>query len=258
MLFILRKIRKTFMEKNKLSSYLLYAIGEIVLVVVGILIAVQIDNWNDDRLQQIGEQKLLRNLRNDLQADWVQLDSMIQVSGRKIAAAKNIKKRADQDSVGSLYDFSNMMMALIFVDEFKPNQNTYNEMVNSGNLSKLKNEELKLRLMGLNRTYEIIDGLQAHVRNDFNTFLVTFEEYIEWGSYYNLRKSNIPQIVVYDSVRIEKNKRQMEMDALQLLDDKVFLNNIFLIEVNFNYYLNLAKETKSEIQQIISVIDKGL
>lgn len=246
------------MEKNKLSAYLLYAIGEIILVVIGILIAVQINNWNEERIQTADEEKILLNLKTDLQADLVQLDTMINYASQKVAAAKNIKKRADQDSIGSLYNFSNVMMTLIFVNEFKPNQNTYEELVNSGNLSKLKNDQLKFKLMNLNRTYEIINGLQTHIRNDYETFLVSFEKHIEWGSYYNLNKSNIPEKIVFDSARIEKKRKTMEMDAQQLLDDKIFLNNIFLLEVNFNYYVPFSKQTQSEIKQLIELIDNEL
>ena len=49
MIKFFRKIRQKLLTENKLSKYLIYAIGEIILVVIGILIALSINNWNEDR-----------------------------------------------------------------------------------------------------------------------------------------------------------------------------------------------------------------
>lgn len=62
MLFLLRKIRRKLLMKNKVTTYLLYALGEIVLVVVGILIAVQIDDWNESRKLRQEEKSLLKSI----------------------------------------------------------------------------------------------------------------------------------------------------------------------------------------------------
>lgn len=62
MLFLLRKIRRKLMQKNKFTTYLLYAIGEIVLVVIGILIAVSINNWNQERQDRATELSILNGL----------------------------------------------------------------------------------------------------------------------------------------------------------------------------------------------------
>ncbi|WP_445383630.1 DUF6090 family protein [Robiginitalea sp. IMCC43444] len=66
MLRFFRKIRQNLIINNKISKYLLYAIGEILLVVIGILIAFQIDTWNDNRQAREVELKTLRELKSDL------------------------------------------------------------------------------------------------------------------------------------------------------------------------------------------------
>lgn len=73
MIKFFRTIRKDLMEKNKTATYLKYAIGEIVLVVIGILIALQINNWNENRKAQIIQKSLLINLYNNLGADSIVL-----------------------------------------------------------------------------------------------------------------------------------------------------------------------------------------
>ena len=52
MLRFFRQIRQRLLTENKFSKYLLYAIGEILLVVIGILIALQVDSWNEERIQK--------------------------------------------------------------------------------------------------------------------------------------------------------------------------------------------------------------
>ena len=67
MLTFLRKIRKSMIESDSARRYLLYAIGEIALVVLGILIALQINNWNEWRKERAVEQEILSQLYNDLE-----------------------------------------------------------------------------------------------------------------------------------------------------------------------------------------------
>ena len=69
------------MERNKITTYLLYAIGEIILVVVGILIAVSIDNWNQSKNDQKKELSYLISYASDLQKNISELDRVINKSG---------------------------------------------------------------------------------------------------------------------------------------------------------------------------------
>lgn len=57
------------MENNKTGKYLKYAVGEIVLVVIGILIALQINNWNETRKQDKAEKEFITSVKNDLKQD---------------------------------------------------------------------------------------------------------------------------------------------------------------------------------------------
>jgi hypothetical protein len=259
MLRFFRQIRQRFLTENKFSKYLLYAIGEILLVVIGILIALQVNNWNEERKERRVEIKFFRNLKNDLHADIERLDYMIDLATTKVKASQKVKLLSDRDSVGSLYDFSDAMLDLIFVDEFKPNENTYEEMKSSGNFSTIRNDTLKLKLLNLRKTHVDIDGSQKHMRNDFDLFLADFEKYIDWGKYFDLSKSNIPQLdLVYDSVYIESHTKHMKAEVRELFENKIFLNNIFLLEINYAYHIDLLKNTKNQIEEIMDVLDQEL
>jgi len=69
MIKFFRKIRFNLMEKNKIGKYLKYAIGEIVLVVIGILIALQINNWNELNKERASEKIILNEIRDNLKFD---------------------------------------------------------------------------------------------------------------------------------------------------------------------------------------------
>lgn len=77
MLFVLRKIRHKLMQKSKLTSYLFYAFGEIVLVVIGILIALQINNWNQEKIQKTELEDLLHNISSNTRSDIRNLNLLV-------------------------------------------------------------------------------------------------------------------------------------------------------------------------------------
>ncbi|MGB5244248.1 MAG: DUF6090 family protein [Lutimonas sp.] len=259
MITLFRKIRQKLMQQNQVSKYLLYAIGEIVLVVIGILIALQVNNWNELRKQRQVELKYFYNLKNDLLADDERLNAMIDLADSKVRAAKNVKFKADRDSISTLYDFSQEMLTLIFVDEFRPNDNTYEEMKSSGNFSTIRNDDLKLKLMNLKKTYHNIAATHEHMRYDFNVFLEDFEKHVDWGKYYDLSRSNIPNIdFAYDSLYIDSHKEIMQREVRELYKNKVFLNNIFLLEINYTYIIDLFNQTKSQISEITEILNREI
>ena len=76
MIKFFRHIRKTLLEQNKTSKYFKYAIGEIVLVVIGILIALQINNWNEHRKSMLQEVNILSKLNRDLKANLLEIKGL--------------------------------------------------------------------------------------------------------------------------------------------------------------------------------------
>ena len=69
MIKFFRKIRQNLLSEGKTGKYFKYAIGEIILVVIGILIALQINNWNEHRKQKLNDNKFLKNLRYEIELD---------------------------------------------------------------------------------------------------------------------------------------------------------------------------------------------
>jgi len=142
-------------KENKVSRYLLYAIGEIILVVIGILIALGVNNWNQEKKDhRLGEEYLLR-IHRDLVQDTISFNQIIKSNN---ALREDIKRLIDTlyhgvhnikqvKYMGSIYD-----RALDQV--FSPNDNTYKGMISSGTLGLIQNTELKEEIVNLYSEYE--------------------------------------------------------------------------------------------------------
>lgn len=85
MFLYLRRIRRALLDQGAFRRYLAYATGEILLVVIGILIALQIDSWNDDRLDRVQEREYLASMLDDLAVDARRIDEA--VAGNSILLA---------------------------------------------------------------------------------------------------------------------------------------------------------------------------
>ena len=83
MIKFFRKIRQDLLRDNKIGDYLKYAVGEIVLVVIGILIALSINNWNESRKNDLEQALLVKNIIEDLRLDFIHINkSSEQVSNQ--------------------------------------------------------------------------------------------------------------------------------------------------------------------------------
>ena len=85
MIRLFRKVRHKLLSENNYGIYAFYAIGEIVLVMVGILLALQIDNWNEARKDRSTEKQYLERLLHDLQNDTINFESQIFLCERAVS-----------------------------------------------------------------------------------------------------------------------------------------------------------------------------
>ncbi len=152
MIKFFRNIRQNLLNEGKTSKYLKYAIGEIVLVVIGILIALQINNWNSERQAKIEteakRQSNLREIYHDLKKDIIILDTILNQLERQKEASKYILEILESDDKyvsDSLKFIQYQFLAAntVTVDRTK---NTWDNLNSSGQLLSLKAEELNSKL----------------------------------------------------------------------------------------------------------------
>ena len=146
MIKFFRKIRYDLMEKNKTGKYFKYAIGEILLVVIGILIALQINNWNENRINNLKETAILATIHKEFKQNKKQLDSV--VYGHKIAYRScskiislfPIRSKPEPAVLDSL---SVQLFNSYGGVTFNPSQTSINALSSSSSFNIIKNENLR-------------------------------------------------------------------------------------------------------------------
>jgi hypothetical protein len=161
------------MDKHRWRRYSAYAIGEIVLVVLGILIALQINNANEERQERQREARYLENLKVDLEFSIRELDRFIEVRQSRIESAQRILDHFNGKPVEDLRDFAYDNVHVQTWQRYYQNINTFEELVNSGNLGIISSNEIKHALMDLELSYEKMKGDEDHMRFDFEGYVYT-------------------------------------------------------------------------------------
>lgn len=150
MLKFFRRIRQNLLVSGHTKKYLWYAVGEIVLVVIGILIALQINNWNQNRINKQLERNYLENMMVNIQNDIRRMDAIVldryegKMEGLTLAKAYNKGTLQVADTLDFLLKAS---YGAVFSNgvNFFSNQ-TFDELISTGNLQLIRDNELKTQI----------------------------------------------------------------------------------------------------------------
>ena len=144
MINFFRKIRKQLADDNKPLKYMRYAIGEIVLVVIGILIALSINNWNEERKEKILKDTYTEQLANSLKKDIIRLEEYVELNNlidvESFYLLDYLLYRVEEP------DFFRLTRATMLAADLRtPSSNTsvYNDLISTGNLKLYKNPVFK-------------------------------------------------------------------------------------------------------------------
>lgn len=142
MLKFFRKIRQKLLQEGKVINYLKYAIGEILLVVIGILIALQVNNANQRRLDNNKRNEYIIRIKEDIESDLKHLDEIVEGLGKK-----------NVENIDRYFGFFNQggQPLEVFVDSalrtplnkfrYLPNRHSFEDMKSSGNIQFLTDEQ---------------------------------------------------------------------------------------------------------------------
>ena len=136
MIKFFRKIRQELLSENRFSKYLIYAIGEIVLVVIGILIALQINNWNEGRKNDQKEALLIKNIIEDLQLDADHINKALNEVDQQLGIVDSLLGKAIDSSKILNYNYTGIVR---YSSDFRPTtQRNHAQAV-----SNLENESIR-------------------------------------------------------------------------------------------------------------------
>ncbi len=144
MITIFRKTRQKLMSENNMGKYFKYALGEILLVMVGILLALQVNNWNEGRKDRIREKAILEELHQDFTKNLRQFNDIVAVHEKSLRGSLQFKKYINhpnpievKDSVGKYY-----FRAFNGVS-YNPSNGIVSSLISSGEYKLIKNDTLR-------------------------------------------------------------------------------------------------------------------
>lgn len=259
---LFRRIRQNLLAKGKTLEYIKYAIGEILLIMLGILLALQVENWNQNRTNKNLENQYYHRLLEDLKEEKEIVQSALNYSTQVISHAKRaivvFENAADNidNPVDNLID---MYQASQIKD---PNSasTTYEELISSGHINLIRNDSLKTALIRYyeilwteTAMYQISNTYRDNLRSKMPDFIQTEirskcgDTYIKLRSAYDvaLPKScviNIDFGIAQNVVRNLRKDQSLKMDLRVLIG-------------NENSKLEVIRSVKRQLEDLINQFD---
>ena len=238
---------------NRLTKYLLYAIGEIVLVVIGILIALQINNANELRKQREKEVHYLSNIQNDLRLNIEEIDQYIETRSQRIASAQNIIEHFEGKPLTDLDKFNKETIDIYTWKKFFQSDNTFQELRNSGNLGLIGNEAIKDGLLDLDNLYKKLKYEEEHFRYDAEILLYE-------PSYKILDLQPLVQNYTYQMTQGQAGSDD-ELPREQfdnMLKDTMQKNGFVMAVYEFSVMNRQLAEMKAKCEELIELIQEEI
>lgn len=241
MIKFFNKIRKQLINENQTGRYLKYAVGEIILVMIGILLALQVSNWNNNRELKKEELKVLKSLLKEFNENLNNFDRAYKFhlnrkKGIETMLASNLRElsldslRSLNRSIGTNYTFN-------------PFQGIYNSVINSGKIELISNDSLKLKIARfqdlLNDYREEETNVMSFTQRNLYPFQIDNSK-INFSIAHNIDKSS----------KIEQMEYKQEM--IQLIESDKYENLVVYI---YSYMRDIFTEGPALQEEMGSIIN---
>jgi len=258
MIKFFRKIRHRLLTENRTRKYTLYAFGEIFLVVIGILIALQINNRNEIRKEQILTGKYLVGFINDLERDIKQLDTLIDVR-KKQSLSANVLLNIIESNELDIDEFYKHYYYLFPFYRFIPNSNTLEEVLNSSHLRFITDEEIKNRILDIRSSYKTIQLNEEHVYEDRAIYLYSALtlNHIEFNGLF-IANSGLVNEKREPSFSESKDADIYKKDAEYFINDRHFKSFLNLFDYNLVFIIPQIEAARDECHAIVSLIKQRM
>lgn len=256
---ILGNLRLKAIQTKGLLRYSLYAIGEIILIVIGILVALQLGNWNDEKKSLELEKRILSDLRIEIENNLDGLNHVILQKRKLVEICHIFLERTGPNTKWDLdLKFDSLLVKTIVSGwKFKPQNGVLDDILSSGKLAAIKNDSLRYAISsisGYTARFQFEDDMViSDLHNSYLPFI---------AKYYPIKNTN-----TFESGDLSASQKHFSSEILRssykghpeiLLNNIEFENqiNIQLLWVNFSLYHYDQQHKKYE--EIISMIDKEL
>ncbi|SIN67695.1 hypothetical protein [Algoriphagus halophilus] len=254
MIHFFRKIRQNLLLEGKTRKYIKYAFGEIVLVMVGILLALQVTNWNNQRLERLREQAILKNLQIDFQNNISNLETAsasFEVAYQASVDLLEIIKGDQQinpEEVDHLVDIIvNKTMSYDLIT------GSINEIFNTGSLNLIQDSALKKQISNWSFYYSDTEDDIVIYRDYLFSFLVP-----SLTDKVRMRNMSVPDFFEEGLDLPPISKSEFQVNYEQTIRTFEFENEVYNNALNYMYVLNSYKVFQNYLTETLALIDKNI
>ena len=247
MISFFRKIRQSLLKEGKTGRYLKYAFGEILLVVIGILIALQINNWNEQRKVNIQEATLLKNLQQDLNLDKLDLNFNLKYHKLFLKGEVDLLEflQSDLTEPHSTIDYSNALGIPVVSVIHK---STFNNLINN-DIGVISNNELKKKIT---RFYDYFVMSILKIENEKQEYETYSNKKPYFQKYFKL-DNQLKEIALGSDNNEHQYNPNLDRQSLLLNDLRgARQDHAFKIELNESIFIRNAK-----IGNYINILQKN-
>ena len=249
MLTLFKRIRENLISDGKMTKYILYAIGEIFLVVVGILIALKVNNWNENNKAKAIELRALIDLKQEFENNEIQF--------KKIIESKSISLESNRKYIEQIKEKEQPILTVVQsrirlgdggVQTFNPSNGVLNTLINTGRIDNIENDSLKYLLTEWkDKILDYQEEEQSHIQFNMQTF-IPYELSLIPRPYYDNGKISMP-------FHEEKEIGQFFKGAII---DLKYLNLVLMNESFLNSTIQESKFIEKLFDAIRHLLDKEI
>jgi hypothetical protein len=253
------KIRSQLIGEGRMRKYFFYAIGEILLVMVGILLALQFNAWENERGNDKKERWYLSNIQEDIYYQQEYLKSIKEHYIECIKIGKSILTKYNQkNSFSNLDSLNHKLNALMITESFPNVNNTYRELVSSGQFALIEDKDLSMDIINY---YLFTDENEADMKNNieqvfykgiypvFNNLAQVSleEEYLNEDEKHLLNKDENLSLFILKKLNDPENK----LSLLNAIKTRILIqdSHLALVEETLETGSDLIKKIDSELDK---------
>ncbi|MDP5231419.1 MAG: DUF6090 family protein [Cellulophaga sp.] len=257
MIKIFQHIRKNLLNEGKTTKYFKYAIGEIILVVIGILIALQINNWNEDKADQKKEINYLKSIKNEMESNLqsvkIEEQRILNFIKREEVLIKIMSspEAIDSTSDKTIFKFYHD----IYNNDVVTNIETgaINEIISSGGLQYIKNDSIRKLIASWDTKTKLVklqeDNLkESSIKIDnlfFGEELISTRHLYSFVAWFDTQTFGKPPVGAYSLKPIIQSKKFESLCFLHYGKSRVMVTKVY-------------PKYKASLKEMINLTDREL
>ena len=254
MIKFFRHIRRSLLNQNKMGKYFKYAIGEILLVMVGILLALQVNTWNNNRIEANREQTVLKNLRSDFNDLVAELDRIYDNTEESYESSLRLLDIIKDESQINPAEIETLLNSIINgFSSLDLNSGSIDEIKNSGSLSTIKDVKLREQISSWSFIEaDMEDDIEIYYDYLFNTLIPSLSNKAI------LRNMAVPEFLMerFDLPQVSRSK--YKVDYSKTMRTLEFENEVYNNAVNVIYVLDNYKKIDTYLHDTLELIEANI